>query len=56
MRRLKRVVELILVICSCANSLMIVDSVETQNLRLCVTCLIFNLMILLVICKYGRNE
>ena len=55
-RILKEWVEVVLILFSCVNSIISVGSVEADNYILVIPCMIVNLMILLILCKYGRGE
>lgn len=56
MRVLKSWVQLTLTIIACALCILIVGFVEADSFKFVVPCLILNLIILLIINKYGRCE
>lgn len=53
---LKEWVEVVLILISCVNSIISIGSVEVDNYIIVIPCMIVNLMILLILCKYGRGE
>ena len=55
-RVLKGWIETVLILVSCVNSIIAVGGVEADNYLIVCSGLICNLIILLVICKYGRGE
>lgn len=55
-RVLKNWVETMLILIACVNSILAVGGVEADNYLLVTPCIIFNLLILLIMCKYGRGE
>lgn len=56
MRVLKVWVETVIVLITCINSILCVGCVEADNYLPVVPCLIINLVLSLIICKYGRGE